>query len=87
MHNIPSEPELIHSPGMEVFNEYIGILNQFRKDILTIRSSGIKGQRFFVAVKLKEIITRIFRVELKFTSCGITRTWTFYFNHFGAKPG
>ena len=86
MNNFPAETEFVHSARVKVFDENIGTLDEFGKNFLAVGGGSIECYRFFIGVKLQEVIARLVGVELKFLTGCIACAGTFNFDYVGAKP-
>ena len=71
---------------MKIFDKDISALNKFCQNLLTVRSSGVESDRFLIRVELEEVVAWFIWVKLKFVTCSVTCTWTFYFNNLSTKP-
>ena len=87
MYLFPAEAELVHGAGVEVFDENIGLLDEFGQNGLPVGGGGVESERFFVGVELKKVVAGLVGVELEFVTGGVARAGAFYLYHFGAKPG
>ncbi len=83
---LPTEPELVHSSGMQVLDEDIGCLEELGQNRLAVGSGRVKSKRLLIGVKLQEIVTGTIRVKLQLVASRVACAWTFDFDYFGPEP-